>query len=293
MWQAIAPIVGAAIPAIGNAIGTIFGAKSSKEGAADANAANAHQAHLNREFQERMSNTAFQRSTADMRAAGLNPALAYQQGGASSPSGATAAPAHNVKAQSAQMYYDSMQMVQGVMESRARTTKTLAEAKEAATRANMLEHQAPYLNTDVRNRSASQARETRFEIDPGGYYDTMGRSIAEQLRLTTASADEAEANAKAAHLDLPRAEAYSKYYKSGIGMKEPYIDLGLGAATKLVGMGAAITGAGALARNGRAALEAAKAGQQTVKQQIKNIYGPTGKLRGSIRTVDKQDRRGK
>lgn len=55
---------------------------------------NSAEAKANREFQERLSSTAYQRAAEDLRKAGLNPYLAYSNGGASTPVGSTASGAY-------------------------------------------------------------------------------------------------------------------------------------------------------------------------------------------------------
>lgn len=73
-------ILSAAVPAALSFLGT-----------KKTNAANRAVAERQMSFQQYNSDSSYQRAMADMRAAGLNPILAYQQGGASVPTGTSIA----------------------------------------------------------------------------------------------------------------------------------------------------------------------------------------------------------
>lgn len=77
---------------------SIVGGFLGNRGQRAANAANAQMAHNQMQFQERMSNTAYQRQVADMKAAGINPMLSAKMGGASTPGGQTAVMHNTAKA---------------------------------------------------------------------------------------------------------------------------------------------------------------------------------------------------
>lgn len=151
MLQALAPF----LPSIASAFSGILG----YQGQEDTNAANAQQAQSQMDFQERMSNTSYQRATADMKAAGLNPMLAYSQGGAGTPGGAMAT-MQNAAAS-------------GVA-SASQTAQSQAQMQQVRSNTHLQESQATL--------NAASTAETMARTTTHGYSAQQLEQIVERLR---------------------------------------------------------------------------------------------------------------
>lgn len=110
--------------------GSILGGLIGTSGQQKTNIANAKQAQLNRDFQERMSSTAHQREVKDLRAAGLNPILSASKG-ASSPGGAQATMQNALEPLANSAKESAMQAAQiGLLKAQTRKTNNDADVTE-------------------------------------------------------------------------------------------------------------------------------------------------------------------
>lgn len=219
---------------LGNTVGGMFGQDET----------NAKNISLSREqmaFQERMSGTAYQRAVEDMRKAGLNPMLAYQQGGASTPTGslATVENAAKIGANTGQAAAASIQAMQQVQQSKAQTDLIAAEA--AKTRSETVDNS---INTGLKLAEIDRTKESAWSLHQGGYkdrasawdivermnamlegggYSAQVEKLRNEANRSWYEYEKTKGESKLVDYSLAGAKAESDFYKGGVGNMNPYL----------------------------------------------------------------------
>lgn len=202
------PITGAALIGVGgNLLGGLMGNSAQKK----ANKTNLELQQRQLSWQEKMANSEWQRGVADMKAAGMNPMLAFSQGGASSPS-VSAATAQPVDALSKSVSSAGEKAAQAIalQQQQANTRLILEQARKAGSEADVAAVTAR--NAEQRQHFEIEEIRKRIEgiISSFNLTDAQRKQLQDLLPFITRSA---KAEATIGELGIPSAQAESDWWK--------------------------------------------------------------------------------
>jgi len=192
----------------GSIIGAGIGAASSLIGGQAQNRANAQMAQNQMDFQDRMRATQYQTTVADLKAAGLNPMLAYSQGGAGTPQGATAQMG-NPLGEAGNSAREAAMAAAQYQQLRTQNELTQTQSVQSAANANLADQQAI---TETEKQALIRAEAARERAKQPGY-SKFGKLTDSQIGSYDSSARLARANSARQEAELPQSQSIGKAYK--------------------------------------------------------------------------------